>query len=61
MKDSGGGVQSHNAQATSSNRGTSVANQSSDKYSLAASQTENQKTNHLKMGVAMVDPLSPHH
>jgi len=48
LKNSGGEVQSHNAQVISSSWGVSVANQSSNKCSLAASQIENQKTNHLK-------------
>ncbi|GAB0208591.1 hypothetical protein GRJ2_003324800 [Grus japonensis] len=48
LRDSGGRVQSANAHATATNWGISQANQSSDKCSLAASQDENQKTNHLK-------------
>ncbi|GAB0208991.1 hypothetical protein GRJ2_003364800 [Grus japonensis] len=48
LKDSRDGVQSGNAHAIASNWGISSANQSSDKCSLAASQDENQKANHLK-------------
>jgi len=47
---SGGGGQSHNAPAIPSGWGISVANQSSDKCSLAASQAEKQKSNKLKGG-----------
>jgi len=50
LKHLGGGVQSHNAQASSSGWGLSVANKSNNKYSLAASQINNKKTNHLKGG-----------
>jgi len=50
LKDSGGGGQSHNAQAIPSGWGLRVANQSSDKYPLAVSQAEKQKTNNLKGG-----------
>ena len=48
LEDLGGRVQSGNAHAIAANWGRSQANQSSDKCSLAASQDENQKTNHLK-------------
>jgi len=36
-----------------------VANQSSDKCSLAASQIEKQKTNNLRVGMDKGDPLAP--
>lgn len=48
VKDLGDTVQSGNTHAIATNWGISQANQSSDKYSLAASQDENQKTNYLK-------------
>jgi len=48
LKDSGDDVQSVNADVIASNWGISQANQSSNKCSLAASQTENQKASHLK-------------
>jgi len=50
LKDSGGGGQSHNAQAIPSSWGLSVANQSSDKCSSAVFQAEKQQTNNLKGG-----------
>ena len=50
LKDSGRGVQIHNARVISFNWGIIQANQSSDYCSLAASQTENQKANHPKGG-----------
>jgi len=59
LKDVGGSVQSHNAQAISSGCGTSVANQSNDNCSLAASKTEKQKTNKLKVAMDTEDPFAP--
>jgi len=50
LKDSGGGGQSHEAQAIPSGWGLRVANQSRDEYSSAVSQAEKQKTNNLKGG-----------
>jgi len=54
LKDLGGGVQSHNAQAISSGWGVSVANQSS---SSATSQIEQQQINHLKGIYGYGNPL----
>jgi len=45
-----GGEQSYNAQAIPSGWRLRVAYQSSDKYSLAVSQAEKQKTNNVKGG-----------
>jgi len=48
LKDLGGGVQSVNAHAIAPNWGISQANHSSNNCSLAASQADSQKANHLK-------------
>jgi len=66
LKDSGGKLQSHNAQAIASSWGVSLDNQSSDKRSLAASQAEIQKTNNLKGvygygGSSCIPPGKPAH
>jgi len=58
LKDLGVGGQSHNAQAIPSCWGMSVAKQSSDICSSAASQSEKQKTNNLK-GPQQMDTADP--
>lgn len=45
MKDSGGRIQSDNAHTIATNWEISQSNHSSNKYSLAVSQDENQKAN----------------